>query len=144
MIVVGPRVVVWVGSMTGHEYPGNATAIGYERNGQIVQGVVFTDYSGANIQGHIACAPGRSFFPTFIAAIMDYPFVQLGCRRVTIFVAGRNVRSRSLVLRLGAVQEGVLADALDDDDLIVYGLLRRNAQHWLTARFSDKLKQYRS
>jgi RimJ/RimL family protein N-acetyltransferase len=144
MLVLGPGVREWVSRQTGHEYPGNATAIGYERHGQIVQGVVFSDYSGANIQGHLACAPGRSFFPTFVAAMVDYPFNQLGCRRITILVATQNLKSQRIVEHLGAVREGVMTDALDDDDLIVYGLLRRNAQYWLTARFSDKLKKYRS
>ncbi len=144
MLTFGPRVLAWVGGMTGHEYPDSAAAIGYERNGKIVQGVVFTDYSGPNIQIHIACAPGRTFYPTFVAAAMDYPFRQLQCRRVTAFVAGRNERSRSLAMKFGGVQEGIMVDALDDDDLIVYGLTRRRAHQWLTARFSEKLKHYRS
>lgn len=143
MLVFGPHVVAWVAEANGNTYLPGAVGIGYERNGRIVQGVVFTDYSGANIQGHIACSPGHSFYPTFIAAIFDYPFNQVKVRRITVFVASRNERSRSLVTHLGAVYEGVLTDALDDDDLIVYGLLRRNAQQWLTARFSNKLKQYR-
>jgi RimJ/RimL family protein N-acetyltransferase len=144
MLVFGPSVSAWVGRMTGHQYPGNATAIGYARHGRIVQGAVFTDYSGANIQIHIACDPAHSFYSTFIAAAMDYPFRQLNVRRLTAFVASRNAPSQRLAEHFGGVREGVLTDALDDDDLIVYGLLRCNAQHWLTARFSDKLKQHRS
>ena len=144
MLVFGPHVVAWVAEANGNTYLPGAVGIGYERNGRIVQGVVFTDYSGANIQIHIACDPAYSFYPTFVAAAMDYPFRQLQCRRVTAFIPCKNVRSRSLAAHFGGVPEGVLMDALDDDDLIVYGLLRRNAQHWLTARFSDRLKQYRS
>jgi RimJ/RimL family protein N-acetyltransferase len=144
MLVFGPHVVTWVAEANGNTYLPGAVGIGYERNGTIVQGVVFTDYSGANIQIHIACDSAHSFYPTFIAAAMDYPFRQLGCRRITAFIASRNLASQRLAEHFGGVREGVLTDALDDDDLIVYGLLRRNAQHWLTARFSDKLKQYRS
>ena len=40
--------------------------------------------------------------------------------------------------------QGTYLMFLDDDDLIVYGLLRRDAQYWLTARYSNKLTQYRS
>ena len=142
MIRVGPEVVAWVGDATGHKYDSTAVGIGYERAGQIAQGVVFTDYSGANIQIHIARSPAHPFYPAFIAAAMDYPFRQLNCRRVTAFVAAKNLLSRRLAEKFGGVREGLMLDALDDDHLIVYGLLRRNAQHWLTARYSDKLKQY--
>lgn len=144
MLRVGPDVVTWVGAGTGHNYDSNAVGIGYERGGQIVQGVVFTDYTGANIQIHIARDPAHPFYPAFIAAAMDYPFRQLNCRRVTAFVAAKNLKSQRLAEKFGGVPEGVMLDALDDDDLIVYGLLRRDAQHWLTARYSNKLTQYRS
>ncbi len=144
MLTVGPRVVQWVGDATGHTYPPGAVGIGYERDGRVVQGVVFTDYTGANVQIHIARAPSHPFYPAFIAAAMDYPFRQLGCRRLTAFVAAKNIKSQRLAEKFGGVPEGIMLDALDDDDLIVYGLLRRNAQYWLTARYSDKLKQYRS
>jgi RimJ/RimL family protein N-acetyltransferase len=143
-LVVGSAVVEWVGAMTGHPRTDAAIGIGYERDGKIVQGVIFTDYTGPSIQIHIACAEGSAFFPTFVAAVMDYPFVQLGCRRVTAFVAAKNLKSRILAEHFGGFLEGVMRDALDDDDLIVYGLLRRDAQQWLTARFSDRLKPYRS
>jgi len=144
MLAVGTHVVQWVGDATGHVYPPGAVGVGYERGGRVVQGVVFTDYTGANIQIHIARDPSHPFYPAFIAAAMDYPFRQLGCRRLTAFVAAKNIKSQRLAEKFGGVPEGIMLDALDDDDLIVYGLLRRNAQHWLTARYSDKLKQYRS
>jgi RimJ/RimL family protein N-acetyltransferase len=139
-LVFGPEVIEWVGAMTGHPRTDTAVGIGYERRGKIVQGAVFTDYIGPSIQIHIACAEGSSFYPTFVAAVMDYPFRQLGCRRVTAFVAAKNLKSQALAEHFGGLPEGVMLDALDDDDLIVYGLLRRNAQHWLTARFSNRLK----
>ncbi len=144
MIRVGPEIVAWVGVATGHKYDSTAVGIGYERDGRIVQGVVFTDYTVTNIQIHIARDQEHPFYSAFIAAAMDYPFRQLSCRRVTAFVAAKNLKSQRLAEKFGGTPEGVMLDALDDDDLIVYGLLRRNAQHWLTARYSDKLKQYRS
>jgi len=77
MLRVGPDVVAWVGAGTGHNYDSNAVGIGYERGGKIVQGVVFKDYTGANIQIHIAPDPAHPFSPAIHTPTRAMPLIHL-------------------------------------------------------------------
>lgn len=58
-----------------------------------------------------------------VAEIIAYPFVQLGCKRITAMVDKHNKRSRKMVKRLGFVEEGKLREAGDKGDVFIYGLL---------------------
>lgn len=61
--------------------------------------------------------------PKIINQIMRYPFVQLGCVRITAFIAKRNTRSRDFQERFGFKQEGTLRRQFGGDDCVVYGML---------------------
>ena len=138
-LLVGDGVVEWVGKQLFTEYKGGV-GIGFACGGEIVMGAVFNNYTPANIHMHIALKDGVKFSPTFVAAIMDYPFKQLGVRRVTGLIAEDNAASRRFAEGLGARFEGVLQDALPDGNLVVYGLLKEQAKHWLTALYQRRLK----
>lgn len=139
-LVLGGGVVEWTATILGITvYHDTTQGIGWARNGNIVMGAMFNNYNGASIHMHIAKLHGESFSPTFIAAIMDYPFRQLGVKRVTGLVAENNHVSRRFAQHLGARMEGVLQDALPDGNLLVYGLLRKDANRWLTALYSQRL-----
>ena len=58
-----------------------------------------------------------------VGEILAYPFVQLGCKRVTAMVDRHNKRSRKMVKGLGFVEEGKLRKAADKGDVFIYGLL---------------------
>lgn len=100
-------------------------AIGVAVDGQLSCGVVYTEYDGAGIRCSIA-AEARSGWASrrTLRALFGYPFVQLGCRRITVLVAKHNERSGRFCLNLGFQVEGVLRHALADDDYIVLGMLR--------------------
>lgn len=107
---------------------GYYVAIGYERQGALYGGVVFTQYSVANIV--IACALEAPLTRRFLRGIFYYPFHQLGVRRVTALVDSKNAKSRQLVEHAGFVQEGVMREAAPDDDVVIYGLTKK-ACRWL-------------
>ena len=68
-----------------------------------------------------------------IAGFLWYPFEQLGVRRVTVLVHRKNKVSRRFVERIGWKLEGVLRKAAEDGrDLMVYGLLREEAERHLS------------
>lgn len=140
-LVLGQGVVEWVGAVLGNKFNlDTSEGIGWLRGGNIVMGAAFTDYNGANINMHIALVKGERFSPTFVAAIMDYPFNQSGVKRVSGLIDESNEQSRRFAEHLGAVQEGVLRDALPNGNLVVYGLLKAAAQRWLTASYSQRLR----
>ena len=110
----------WVAKKIGFDwFEGRATAIGRIKNGEIVAGVVYEDYNGANVMCHIA-GSGNWASREFLSIIFDYPFNQLQCKRITAVVVQSNEKSRRLVEHLGFEVEANLRDAHPDGDLIVY------------------------
>ncbi len=101
---------------------GHFVAIGYERAGHLRGGVVFTQYSGANIV--MACALEAPLTRMFLRAMFIYPFLQLGCRRMTLLIDEDNKKSIRLVEHVGFKQEGRMREAMPRGDVLVYGLLK--------------------
>lgn len=101
------------------------TAIGMEREGRIVAGVVFTNYRWPDVSVSVAVEPAArpSVRPLLIAA-GRYAFIQLGLRRITAEVSEHNRASRIGCERMGFVLEGVKRGAEPDGSArLVYGLL---------------------
>lgn len=140
-LVTGKGVAEWVGAVIGNQFNLNSCeGIGWARGGEIIMGAAFTDFNGASINMHIALVKGERFTPTFVAAMLDYPFNQAGVKRITGLINENNRASRRFAEHLGAVQEGILRDAAQNGNLVVYGLLKADAQKWLTASYSQRLR----
>lgn len=106
-------------------------AIGLEDDGELLAVVVFNLYSGADIAMHIAAVPGRRWMTReFLRVAFRYPFVQLGCRRVSGYVPASNADAQRFDEHLGFRREGLMRHALPDDDIIVYGMLREEARRF--------------
>jgi RimJ/RimL family protein N-acetyltransferase len=106
---------------------------GVLRNGRLAAGVVFYNYDAraGEIEVIIAAeGPGWASREVLWTAFA-YPFLQLGCRRVTARVNVGNARARRLVEGAGFVLEGLLRRAgHDGGDVLVYGMLREECR-WL-------------
>lgn len=119
----------------------NYSALALVDETRILAGVVYNQYSKANVFAHIAGLPGRHWLsPEFLFAMFDYPFRELGVRRITGLVQERNADSQRFVLHAGFSFEGRLAEALPDDDLLVYGMLKRNCR-WISDEFCGQLQR---
>lgn len=105
-------------------------AIGLEDDGELLAVVVYNLYSGADIAMHIAAVPGRRWMTReFLRVAFRYPFVQLGCRRVSGFVPASNFDALRFDLHLGFVREGLMREALENgEDVIVLGMLERECR----------------
>ena len=122
MIVTGPVVVDWVASRT-NEYGrfGNGTAIGWEKNGVLVAGVVYADWNGPNVVCHIASDGTKRWLTrSYLWTIFDYPFKQLKAKRITVCVGEGNLGSRRFVEHLGFTLETTLQGAHPSGELLVY------------------------
>jgi RimJ/RimL family protein N-acetyltransferase len=60
-----------------------------------------------------------------------YPFVQLGCRRITGLVPSVNLAARKFDENLGFVLEATLKDAHPEGDLLVY-VMHKGDCRWLS------------
>lgn len=119
--LVGPWVVARGG---GIWFPGRGTAIGkLNEAGELVAGVLYEDWNGANIVCHIA-GEGNWATKEFLHIIFDYPFNQLGVKRITAPNASDNATSINLVKRMGFELECTLTQATPSGDLLLFRMFR--------------------
>ena len=123
--IVGP----WVCERTGGTWvAGRGTAIGRLVDGKLVAGVLYEDYTGTNVVCHIA-GEGNWASREYLNVIFDYPFNQLGVKRITTPVASHNVKSINLVTRMGFALECTLAQAIPDGDLHLFRMWRSECKY---------------
>ena len=78
------RVVDWVAQKIDESRFEGAIGIGLEEDGELIAGVVFNMYTGPSICMHVAAVPGKRWMTReYLWRCFAYPFVQLGCRRIT-------------------------------------------------------------
>ena len=109
------------------------TALGVVRNGKMLGGVVYHAYSGFDIQASYAFdSPSWASRPV-LRTLFAYPFVQLGCVRMTGIASRKNKHARDMMDRLGFKLEGVHRKAADGKvDAISYGMLK-NECRWIAS-----------
>jgi len=72
-----------IGSLTGTRFdPKLDVAIGRVRRGQLIGGVLFTDYTGESVSIHTASWDEHWVNRDLIFVTFDYPFNQLGVKRI--------------------------------------------------------------
>jgi hypothetical protein len=119
------RVCAWVGERINEGKFDDAVGLGLEKDGELVAGVVFNEYSGTSINIHVAAEPGKRWMNRdFLFRVFAYPFLQLHCRRVTGLVRVDNLPAQKFDEHLGFVREGLIRSACaDGTDMILYGML---------------------
>lgn len=131
-LIIGSRVVEWVARKTnefGHF--GSECGIGWERYGELCAGVVYAEWNGPNVVCHIASDGSKRWLTReYLWTIFDYPFSQLGCKRITVCVGEGNADSRKFVEHLGFEIETRLKEAHPTGDLFVYRLMRHDCK-WI-------------
>jgi RimJ/RimL family protein N-acetyltransferase len=85
---------------------GSAMAIGIERDGKIIAGAVYSDFCGTNKEMSIAAESPHWCHKRILRALFEYPFLQLGCPRLTATVPVGNDASLRLCRGLGFEVEG--------------------------------------
>lgn len=121
----------WAGDRLGMEIAGPNTSIGVVHKGQIVAAAVFNNFRLPNIEVTFVTSSPRWASKGAVRAILRYPFLQLGCKRVTAITEAKNHPAREFLCRLGFKEEGIHPDALPTGDAITHGLLRKDAAMWI-------------
>jgi len=105
---------------------GPCTAIGVIRSEKLAGGVVYFDYDPKIPACQVAFAFDDPRWATkhVLRSVCNYPFLQLGCLRVSAVIARKNKRSRKMVERIGFKLEGVIRKGFVTEDAMLYGLLR--------------------
>lgn len=128
------RVGPWVMGQLGMEwFPGSGTTIGLEdESGEIIAGLVYENCNGVNCFVHIAAVPGRRWGNRdFLYYAFAYPFLQLGCDRISGIVASTNKDALNLNIRVGMELEAVLYGAAPNGHLLIYRMFKKDCK-WLS------------
>lgn len=105
MIVTDDRVAKFVGEKLDTIIYPPFTAMGLEKNGNVVAGVIFNCYTGPSIELTVA---GKGWTRKFFREVGSYVFRQLKCARMQFITEDDGVAK--LAERLGGKREGILRD----------------------------------
>jgi RimJ/RimL family protein N-acetyltransferase len=110
------------------------TAIGVaDTEGDIMAVAIYNNYRyDADIEVSFVAATPRWATQGNIRAMLRYPFVQLGVKRLSAITLKKNKRCRKLLTGLGFKQEGVHPFAGEKQaTAITYGLYSESAKKWV-------------
>lgn len=129
MIVVGREPGEWVADRVGSWFdPNGMAALGWRAaDGRITAGTFYRDFNGVSVEATIAA--DRPLVRTFLWAMFDYPFRQMGARQIVVSVQQGNNRSLNLLARLGFRVAARLPDACPSGDVIIATLRREECRY---------------
>lgn len=141
MLVIGKSVVKWVAAQTAEFGDfGTEVGIGWEKDGRLVAGVAYANWNGVNVECHIASDKSRKWLTRqYLWTIFDYPFNQLGVKRITVCVGEGNRDSTRFVEHLGFILEAKLKAAHPTGDLLIYRMDRQDCRFIRKGFTSEKL-----
>jgi len=109
----------------------NMKGLGLERDGQLVAGVLYEGFNGQNGGMHAAGAPGSKWMTRdYLRYCFQYPFNEMGVKRVSGYVNASNTAARRLDEHLGFKPEATLTGAAPDGgDVILYAMWRKDCRY---------------
>ena len=140
MIVYGHdrAITAWASKQLGRPIGGEwPRTIAVFRKGEIVAAVIYSEYKHPDIHVSIVTTTPAWCTKRALRHILRYPFIQLGCKRITAVTEVTNHPAREFLCRLGFRQEGIHPDARPGGDAVTYGLLARDAARWLAEEESS-------
>ena len=129
MIVVGEHVCFWTADKTGGTYyAGSGQGIGLEKDGVLIAGVLYDNCTGRSIQMHVA-GVGNWLSREYLRVCFDYPFRQLGVKKLIGLVDSTNTPALKFDKHLGFVEEAVIRDAGKYGDLHILTMTRDQCRY---------------
>lgn len=126
-IVFGSPVGHWVASqMYGMYAEGQSQAIGLERNGKLVAGVIYEDWNHRSIVCHIAAI---RLTREFLQEACGYAFNVCGVNKIIAPVDSDNEKARRFVQKMGFVLEATIRDATARGDFLLFTMTRQQCRY---------------
>ena len=125
-------VKAWVAKRIGINGFGPSTAIGVQRDGQLIAGAVFHDYRPKNgqIEASIASDSPRWATRSVLYSLFAYPFIQCDANRLLVTCDESNDKAMKMNKQLGFTPEGILRQMYYPNDAIIFGMLKDECK-WL-------------
>jgi len=102
-----------------------------KKDGEIIAAVLYQDFNSSNVFVHVAGIPGRRWgTKQFLLETMYYPFITLGCKRMTGWVEADNAAAIQFDEHLGFTREATLKGAGQyGQDVHLYVMHREDCRH---------------
>jgi RimJ/RimL family protein N-acetyltransferase len=123
-------VRAWVAKRIGINGFGPSTAIGVQRDGQLIAGAVYHDYRDGQIEASIASDSPRWATRSVLYSLFAYPFNQCDANRLLVMKMNK---------QLGFVPEGILREMYYPNDAIIWGMLKKECK-WITKKETENGK----
>jgi len=125
------EVMRFVADRVGEKGLRDYSAIGLEKDGGLIAGVLYEQHNGPNVMMHVASDNSRHWMtPAYMAACFRYPFLQLKVNRVSGLVRADNIEAQRFDEALGFRREGIIRKgAADGTDLYLYGMLLEECKY---------------
>ena len=137
-LIAGIPVVSWIVGRGECFAPGSgATGLGWVKDGKIVAGVMYEEFTEASI--HATIVAEVPMVKGFVHKIFDYPFNQLGVEKIIVQVNSANKKSLELAYRLGFDEEGCIKGAYLDGDRIILTMTKDECK-WLKELQNEESK----
>jgi hypothetical protein len=109
----------------------------YDKNDKLAGGVIFTNYLSGSVQIHMAGFQRNWVNKAILYLAFNYPFVQLGVKKLFGLVPERNIAARNNDLHLGFKIEYLTHDVFNYDDgvngMYLVSMYRQDCK-WLKMR----------
>lgn len=108
-------------------------ALGIMDDDKIIAGIAYHNFmkNYNNIEISMVAVSPKWATKNIIKTLLAYPFEQLGCQRITTCTPAKNIRAIRFNLGIGFKHEGTIRRGCGEDDMIICGMLRKEAQKWL-------------
>jgi len=126
-------VRAWVAKRIGIRGFGPSTAIGVQKDGQLIAGAVFHDYRDGQIESSLAAISPKWATRSVLYSLFAYPFIQVGANRLLVTCDESNDKAMKMNDQLGFHPEGILRQMYYPNDAIVWGMLKDECK-WLTKK----------
>ena len=119
----------WVGEKVEPKWADGDIAIGSEKDGALVAGVLMNSWNGANIHAHLRCDSPYGMTREFLREVFRTVFNQLGAQRMTAACCSANKRILVVLSKMGFTCEAILKNFLPDGHLVVMVMWPENCKY---------------
>lgn len=125
------EVMKFVADKVGENNFERYSAIGLEKDGNLIAGVIFKNKNASSIMMHVASDGSRHWMtPAYMAACFGYAFNQEKVNLIIGLVRADNYEAQRFDEHLGFKRLGQLPQACSDGtDIIIYGMLKSECRY---------------
>ena len=126
-------VRAWVAKRIGITGFGPSTAIGVQKDGQLIAGAVFHDYRDGQVEASLSADSPKWATRSVLFSLFAYPFIQMDANRLLVTCDESNKKAMKMNRQLGFTPEGILRQMYYPNDAIIFGMLKDECK-WITKK----------